>query len=182
MNMTRLATLLFISLFIVSCGPAPDAGPALVESEGAETGKTVVADAWEVTLVAAPYMTKKVGSGPSAARSGEWGDIGEQVAEGIWLVIPIELGNSADEMRMLSGQFFKVRDGDGMEYAMAPRPVHASAIWNDERWGNRENQLPQNPIDIDTTRAGPIIFDIPAGASGLQLIMDGTQDFFMLGF
>ncbi|MBV7327457.1 DUF4352 domain-containing protein [Chloroflexi bacterium TSY] len=177
-------TLLYITgiLLLVACGSGSDAAP-IVEAENAQIGANVLTEEWEVTLTAAPYKTKVVGTGPSSGgRSGEWGDIGIQEAEGMWLILPVELTNKADEMIMLTGKFFRVRDAQGTEYPMAPRPVHAATIWNDERWGERENQLPQNPMDVGVTNSGPIIFDVPEHATGLELIMDGTDEAIDLGF
>lgn len=172
---------LLLALFITACGG--DSAPDIEMAEGADVGATLTDAEWEVKLVDAPYKTKEVGTGTEVTgRASEFGDVGKYTADGMFLIIPVELTNRADEMLMLGGKLFKVVDDAGNEYAMAPRPVHASALWNSEKWTDRSNQLPSNPIDAGITNSGPLVFDVAAEATGLQFIMDGVDGSIGLGF
>ncbi|MEM7538865.1 MAG: hypothetical protein AAF639_42305 [Chloroflexota bacterium] len=185
--MIKKAFILFLlclmSTLLLACGGGGESEPEIETAEGADINATLASAEWEVKLVDAPFKTKAVGSGAEVTgRSGEFGDIGTHEAEGMWLILPVELSNKADEMLMLGGKLFKVVDGVGNEYAMAPRPIHASAIWHGDRWGEKENQLPANPIDVGLTHPGPLVFEVPSDATGLQLIMDGVDGSIRLGF
>jgi hypothetical protein len=176
-----LVLLLACLTVLAACGgSASPASSSMQTASKADVGLTVQAQGWEATLLDLPQKTKQVGSGTGTA--GEWGDVGVREAEGIWLIAPVRLTNTADEMQMLPGNLLKVRDGKGREFPTAARPVHATHVWNDDRWKSQENQLPQNPQEAGQAREGPLIFDIPEDATELRLFMEGEEGSISLGF
>ncbi|MEM7131512.1 MAG: hypothetical protein AAF702_34680 [Chloroflexota bacterium] len=181
-NTPILAFILCISLLLTACGGG-GSDSEIIPSEGANVGATLANDEWEVKLVDPPYKSKEVGEGTEVTgRASEFGDIGTYIADGAFLVVPVELTNKAGEMLMLGGKLFKVVDGAGNEYAMSPRPVHASVIWTSDVWTDKANQLPSNPMGAGITNPGPLVFDVAEDATGLQLTMDGIDGSIELGF
>ena len=60
--------------------------------------------------------------------------------------------------------------------------VHYPHIYSDERWMKDENQLRQIVMDAGEAREGPLIYDVPEDATGLILVMEGTDETLDLGF
>ena len=189
---TFLATCVCITILAACAGDgeqAPAGGPAseVDIADDAEVGKTLQAQGWVVTLIEQPEQRKQVGTG-AATRTGQ-GSVGEQgsesgarIADGLWLIVPVELTNSTGEMVLLSKRLLIVTDAQGQEYQFRGREIHAPHIYSSERWGETENQLVQNPMDTGVTRQGPLIYDVPEDAAGLTLVMEGTDETIDLGF
>ena len=106
---------------------------------------------------------------------------GAELAEGIWLVCPVQLTNNG-ELNMLGSKVFKVTDELGREFPQAVLGPHFIQIWATERWMNNDNQLLQNPIDTGVSREGPFIFDVAEDSTGLRLTANGIEESIDLGF
>ena len=174
-------------LSAAGCGGGTKATPEVTLGDSPDVGRTLQAQGWVVTLIEQPEQRKQVGTG--AATSTGQGSVGEQgsesgarIADGLWLIVPIELTNSTGDMALLSKRLLTVTDAQGQEYQFRGREIHAPHIYSSERWGETENQLMQNPMDTGVTRQGPLIYDVPADATGLTLVMQGTDETIDLGF
>lgn len=111
------------------------------------------------------------------------GELGEKEAEGIWVVLVVEVTNVSGDLAMLSKNLLTVTDSQGGEYPLASTNPHFSLIEADDRWASIEDsQLVQYVFNSGATRGGPLVFDVPEGATGLKLAMDGTEDTIDLGF
>ncbi|MBC8492687.1 MAG: hypothetical protein H8D43_02785 [Chloroflexi bacterium] len=62
-------------------------------------------------------------------------------AEGMWLILGIELTNESGDLAMLSIKLLKVVDAQGREVALEGITIHSPHIWSEERWMKEENQL-----------------------------------------
>ena len=157
-------------------------------ADGAEVGKTLQGEGWAVTLVDQPELTKQVGSGTAVERTdmGEdgTGQTGMREAEGLWLILAVEVTNDTGDLAMLARKVLKVTDGEGSEYQRAGvGEAVGPLIWADDRWeGQKENQLADNVFDVGQTREGPLVFDVPEDAGGFTLVMEGTEEVISLGF
>ena len=158
-------------------------------TDDADVGKSLQADGWVVTLIEKPQQRKQVGSEegtlPGLDQSGHYAAAGFSSmpeAEGMWLILGIELANDTGDLAMLSKRLLTVTDAQGSVYDMQPLPIHYPHIYDDERWMKQENQLMQVVMDADNVREGPLIYDVPEEATGLTLVMKGTDETIDLGF
>ena len=174
-------------VFVSACS-GEEATPQVATADSAEVGKTLSGDGWVVTLLDQPQMTKVVGSGTAVERTdmGEdgTGQTGMREAKGMWLVLGVEVTNDTGDLAMLAKKLLKVVDTQGTVYERAGvREAIGPLIWADDRWqGQKENQLADNVFDVGQTREGPLAFDVPEGASGFTLVMEGTEEVIDLGF
>ena len=189
-----LATVTLV-VSLASCGRGGDADLSeVVEADSAEAGKTIRSDEWAATLVSAPQLAKMVGSGPEIDRS-LLGDVatdnsapaggrqGQLEAEGVWLVLAIEITNETEDLAMLSKKLLTVVDAQGLSYPVADAMPHFLLIDGDERWTTiQENQLIEYVYDAGVPRGGPLVFDLPDAAEGLTLVMGGAEETIDLGF
>ena len=183
MDVTRLrwgvAVCALLTLSLAGCGggstPTPADIPVTV-AENAEIGKAILSQDWEITLIAPPYTSQQIGSG--TAKAAQSYSIGTLDAEGIFLIAPIQLTNGAGEMRMFSraSSQLVVTDAQGRVTQLGLGRVHMTLVYNSERWGERENQLVQNPLDAGVTWEGPVVFDVPEDATGLKLSFEGSEE------
>lgn len=171
---------------LAGCGGGATATPEVKLGDSPDVGKVLRAQGWVATLVAQPEQTKQVGEGAADART-EMDEMGRgrsgvREAEGMWLIITIEVVNETGEMAFLPKELLTVTDDQGRKYALEGLTIHAPLIWTDERWGNNDNQLVQNVIKTDVPYEGPLMYDVPEDATGLIFVMQGTDDTIDLGF
>ena len=167
---------------LTGCGAqsrgAPDEPIAVGES--ADVGAAVESDQWTVRLVDAPYSVQQVGVG--TYQDAEILDMGAAQAEGVFLILPVELTNGAGEIRMFgktSGLI--VVDEQGRETELASGRPHQALAFSSERWGAFENKIFQNPMEAGITWEGPLVFDVPEDATGLTLHFRGSGESIDLG-
>ena len=180
---------LLVLLFIVclaGCGERATPAPEMTTTDDAEVGKTIEAEGWIVKLIEPPLQAPEVGSGTgdvydqSAGEEGsEWGT---RVADGIWLILPVEVTNQTGDMAFLPSKLPRVTDGQGREFELESRATHLPYVNASERWGKRENQLVQNVLDVGVTLEGPLIYDVAKDSTGLTLVMEGADETIDLGF
>lgn len=103
-------------------------------------------------------------------------------AEGIYVMVPVEITNVADELQMLTGSVLKVVDSAGQEHVAAGRLKHEAYVWATERWMGVVHELAPAVFNAEEMREGPLIFDVLEGATGLMLSIKGTDDAIGLGF
>ena len=177
-----------LCVVIVSACSGEAATPLITTADSGEVGKTLQGEEWVVTLLGQPQMSKTVGSGTAVERTdmGEdgTGQTGIREAKGMWLVLALEVTNDTGDLAMLGKRVLKVVDSQGEVYERAGvREAIGPLIWADERWvGQKENQLADNVFDVGQAREGPLAFDVPEGASGFTLMMEGTEEVIGLGF
>ena len=165
---------------------APDV--LAVTAENAEVGKTLEAQGWTITLVDQPELAKQVGSGAAHAMTDEadgfGGRSGIREAEGVWLILTVEMVNSTGELAFIPKSLLMVTDAQGGQYQPAKaREAVAPLINADDRWESQEkNQLIQWVFETELARNGPQVFDVPEDATGLKLVMEGTDETINLGF
>lgn len=170
---------------IAACGGEADPTTEANTADSADVGKSLQAQGWVVTLADQPELHKEVGSGTGAGvgmGTEGVGRSGVKEAEGLWLVLPVELSNETGDLALFPMKLTTVADGQGNSYALQPMPVHSSLVWADERWGKIENQLVNNVLEAEVTYEGPLVYDVAEDATGLKLIMEGTDETFNLGF
>ena len=183
---------LMLVLSVVSCGRGGEeqeaASEALtVKAENAEVGKTLEAQGWTITLVDQPEQAKQVGSGAAHAMTDEadgfGGRSGVREAEGVWLILTVEMVNATEELAFIPKSLLMVTDAQGGQYQPAKaREAVAPLINADERWESQEkNQLIQWVFETELVRDGPMVFDVPEDATGLKLVMEGTDETIDLG-
>jgi hypothetical protein len=164
-------------------GDATPTSSAVVRAENTELGQTIAPENWVITLIEPPEQLKLMGE--RVEGGGWWSNYsreGANLAEGKFVIVPVELTNDTDEERMFPQLMLKVIDAQGREYAMSLLPAHHIYIWTTERWMDDENQLVQNVYDPGRTREGPIIFDVAEDATGLRMTADGSDESIDLGF
>lgn len=179
---------LVCSLALVACG-GDDAAttPEAKIAENAQVGQSIESNQWEVTLVDQPFIVKQCGTGTSSTYGSssteqDW-DTDVQVAEGTYLIAPVELTNVADEMRMFTkGAGLVVTDAQGQVIPLGRFTVHKTCVYSFDRWGENENYLVDNPMDASVTWEGPVIFDVPEDASGFVMSFGESEDSIDLGF
>ena len=183
-----LVTCLCVAI-LAACGGEGDPMAKVVTSDSADVGKSLRAEGWVVTLFEQPRQRKQVGSVEGAFPGGSESDhfvaagfSSMPEAEGMWLILPIELTNESGDLAMLSIRLLTVVDDQGREASLAGITVHSPHIWSEERWMKEENQLMQVVMYDAEVRQGPLIYDVPEDATGLKLVMQGTDDTVDLGF
>ena len=178
------------SFLVVTCfalavgGCKSEAGTGLSEvraSDDAEIGASITARDWHVTLIEPPQLMKRA-SGPDGDTEWDLREPGADVAEGIWLVCPVQVANNSDEIRMLPAKLFRATDEQGREFQMTDKVAHFIRIWSTERWMSSDNQLISNTMDVAVSREGPFIFDVAEDSTGLRLTADGIEESISLGF
>ena len=161
------------------------ATPTLVRAEGADVGRSIRSEDWEITLVDLPYKDDVVGD-ESEEGIGQitWYETGEREAEGTFLIAPIKITYLGDAEDMIMPGHLGLVDDQGNEIPVADRVVHLSAIWihNPDRWGSDDNWLLPVILDAQQSREGPVIFDVSPDATGLRLVLKGTEETLDLGF
>ena len=164
---------------------------SIVVAENAEAAKTIRSDEWAVTLVAQPEQTKIVGTGEDVDSSSfrnssdpGLGQRGNEEAEGVWIVLPVEITNESGDLAMLSKRQFTVVDDQGGEYPVGETTVlFVTILGSGGRWETvQDHQLIQFVFENGDTRTGPLVFDVPEDATGLKMVMEGTEDAIALGF
>ena len=83
---------------------------------------------------------------------------------------------------MLSIRLLTVVDDQGRKASLEGIMIHFPHIWSEERWMKEENQVMQVVMHDGEVRQGPLIFDVAEDASGLTLVMRGTDETIDLGF
>ena len=174
-------------LSLPACAAGAGATPPTTKAEDGEVGKSLQPEGWVITLVDQPEMSKQVGSGTAVERTdmGEEGGgrSGMRIAEGMWLVLTVEVTNGTGDLAMLPKKLLIVTDAQGGEHELAGLKVHAPLINADDRWEDQQtNQLAQWVFDEGGSRGGPLVFDVPEDATGLKLTAEGTDDTIDLGF
>ena len=178
---------IWLCVALASACSSEDATPEVKTAESAEVGKTLQGEGWAVMLVDPPELTKQLGSGTADETmdmgGGEgMGRVGIRIAEGMWLILIVEATNGTGDLAMLPKSLLKVTDAQGGEYGRTGMMVHDPLINADERWERQENQLIQWVFEANLPREGPLVFDVPEEATGLKLVMEGTDEAIDLGF
>ena len=179
--------LVLSAVSLPACGSDATATSQTTTSEAGEVGKSLQSNGWTVTLVDQPELTKQLGSGTGDETmdmgGGEgMGRVGVRIAEGMWLSLTVEITNDTGDLAMLPRILPKVADVQGGEYQRAGMMVQDPLINADERWERQENQLIQWVFETNLPREGPLVFDVPEKATGLKLVMEGTDETIELGF
>ena len=174
---------------VAACAGDGDPMAKVNMTDSADVGKSLRAQGWVVTLIEQPQQRKQVGSEEGAFPGGSEADhfvshgfSSMPEAEGMWLILGLELTNQSGDLAMLSNKLLKVADSQGREVTLEGITVHSPHIWSDERWMKEENQLIQVVMHDGEVREGPLIYDVPEDATGLKLVMQGTDDTIDLGF
>ena len=161
---------------------------SVVKAENAEFDKTLEAGGWTVALVDQPERAKQVGSGAADwmtnEGSGFGGLSGIREADGVWLILVLEIVNVTGDLAFIPKSLLTVTDAEGGRYEPATVREAAGPLINaDERWESlEENQLVQWVFKTEVPREGPLVFDVPQDATGLKLVMEGTEETIDLGF
>ena len=184
-----LGSLLGICLCVtlVSACSGEEATPEVKLAESAEVGKTLQGGGWLVTLLEQPELTKQVGSGSGTETTGGMseggGQTGVRIADGLWLVVTIEMVNDSGDFAMYPKDLLTVTDAQGTEYEVGNRKVIGPLINADDRWeGQSKNQLINWVFEVGLPREGPLVFGVPEDPTGLTLVMEGTEETIDLGF
>lgn len=164
-----------LALTLAACGEAATPTPLVVKAESAGVGETLDSEEFEVTLLDLPEMRDQVGGNVE-------GDLTPRFANGMFIVITVQLTNHAEESRILPAKVFQVMDEQGRSFRVEHGWIHRDFVWADERWMSDENYLPQNFLNSGATRDGPLIYDVAKDSAGLRLVIEGADDFIDLGF
>lgn len=158
--------------------------PEPVVADNADVGATIQSDSWEVTLLDQPIKDYVIDGPDGGVRIESDRELTSLTAEGVWIIVPIQLKNIGEEEAMLFQKTITVADDQGRTYEIGDRHVHHAQIWEaaPDRWGDRENQLIQNVQDAEAVREGPALFDVAEDATGLRLVLNGSSDTISLGF
>lgn len=155
-----------------ACGGASGrAGDAVVDPESVETGKALQTDKWIVELLQVPTQAKIIGEG----------NITYQSEAGTFLVVFAKIRNTSGSLQVVPRRLFLVRDGAGNEYNASKSAIQVAYVQSE---GKRQGLdiLLDSPIPNAEERNGVLIFDLPADAGNLVLVMEGTEDTLTLGF
>ena len=174
---------IWLCLTLASACSSENATPEGKTADSAVLGKTIEAQGWVVTLVDPPEQRKEVGE--ADVHYEEWEEYGFPsiaTTEDLWLILSTEVTNDTGEMALLSKRLLKVMDAQGREYELAGKMVHWPLIWVDVRWMKEESYFLGDVIDNGVTLEGPLIYEVPEDATGLKLVMAGTEETIDLGF
>ena len=174
---------IWLCLTLASACSSENATPEGKTADSAEVGKTIEAQGWVVTLVDPPEQRKEVGE--ADVHYEEWEEYGFPsiaTTEDLWLILSTEVTNDTGEMALLPQRLLKVRDAQGREYGLAGKMVHWPLIWVDARWMKEESYFFADVFDNGVTLEGPLIYEVPEDATGLTLVMEGTEETIDLGF
>ena len=154
---------------------------AIMTGHSAEIGSALESDQWTVKLIEAPYTSAKVGAG--GGEHYQFQELGAAEAEGVFVILPVELTNGGDDIRMFGkSSGLVVADSQGRETPLAQGRPHLTLTYsNIDRWGEFENQIFQNPMEAGVTWDGPLVFDVPKDATGLRLQFLGSDKDISLG-
>ncbi len=126
-----------LAVLLAGCGGGSSSSPPPVQGINAETGKTIQSDDWMVTLLGQASKDKVVGDeeGEIQASISQY-EQAVRTAQGVWIIVPIELKNQGDEANMLLSSTIMIADDQGREYPIGDRLVHHSQVWISEvtRW------------------------------------------------
>lgn len=180
-----IGSFLVVTWFTVAiggCKSEASTPPSDVKTTGdAEIGASIEALDWRLTLIEPPQLMKRV-SGEAGATTWDIDEPGAEIADGLWLVCPVQVTNNSDELRMLPSKLFRATDEQGREFPMTDKLAHFIRIWSTERWMSDDSQLIQNTMDVAVSREGPFIFDVAEDSTGLRLTADGIEESISLGF
>lgn len=190
---------LVVILGVMGCGGeggGQEAAPEqqAVTAENAEVGKTLEGEVWRVTLVDAPVQMKMVGGDvgldprgienyiPGFEVDGRHLTDDDITANGVYIAVPIEIANTTDEPQMVTRKVLKIVDSAGEEYVFAQNLQHLVYVWVNERWMDDNHLIVPSVPDAGEVRQGPLLFDVPEDATGLKLVMEGSDNTIDLGF
>jgi len=176
---------------LAACGTIAATTPTVIVAKGADVGAAITSKrGLQVTLIGPPEKVEVI-----SAAGTPWMDTGgldgwgggqgsdRCLPEGIWLIVPVKLSNTSSQADVLfPGKTFTVRDAQGRESPLEGRPEHTMKTFSDERWGDHDNYLVNNPMNAGVTREGPLIFDVATDATDLTLTTQGSDESLDLGF
>ncbi|MEM7538866.1 MAG: hypothetical protein AAF639_42310 [Chloroflexota bacterium] len=176
--------LLFLGIFLLTACGGGSGPPPPVLAENADVGASIQSDSWAITLLDQPAKDHMIGDEDGSAAMVSEREQASRTADGVWVIVPIQLTNTSGEEAMLTQKTIQIEDDQGRTYAIGDRLVHHAQVWVSEsdRWGDRENQLVQNVQDAGVEREGPAIFDVAEDATGLRLILKDAEGAIALGF
>ena len=173
-NLATLAACAFV-LALPACGEAATPTPLVEKAQSAGIGETLQSEEFEIALLDLPEMRDQVGGNVE-------GDLTPRFANGMFVVITVQLTNHAEESRILPARVFQVMDEQGRSFKVEHGWIHRDFVWADERWMSDENYIPQNFLDSGATRDGPLIYDIAKDSTGLSLVIEDGDASIDLGF
>ena len=166
-----------------------------VKGENAETGKSLEGEIWKVTLVDAPEQMKVISGDiatddPVGVAQYIPGFVTDRrhltkdmiTAAGIYVMVPVEISNISDEPQMVTRAMLKIVDAEGQEHVFAQNLQHLVCVWINERWMDDSHLIVPSVPDAGEVREGPLLFDVPEDATGLKLVMEGSDESIDLGF
>jgi hypothetical protein len=155
-----------LTAFLLSACGGGESAPVAATADQVETGTPLQSGDWVVELTAPPEQVKVIGEGNITYQ-----------AEGTFLVVFLKITNQGSTLQIVPRNLIKVRDGEGQEYNPVRSAVQVAFVL--QRGTGISLDSPQ---PAGETRESVIIYDIPAGSTGLELIMDGTDESLTLGF
>jgi hypothetical protein len=161
---------IFLALLILLCGASMSSckatRAAVASADRAEVGRMMEAEGWEVTLIGLSEKVQIVG----------WGEITYR-ADGVYIIVPLKVQNKGAEMRLLPQSQIQLRDAEGRQF----RPT-LSAIQVAYALPRDMELLLDSPFAAGADRESILIFDVPLGATDLQLALKGIDETLDLGF
>jgi hypothetical protein len=136
---------------------------ALPPSGGAELplGQIIDYDGWSATLLRPDYAMSLDGA------------IGDLQPAGRFVLAVVAISNNSPAPRVIPNDLFTLTDAAAQSYR--PVPGASSAYLALYERGQRGDLALEDVLDPGSgMRSVPIIFDVPAGASGLRLTMTGA--------
>lgn len=164
-----------LMLTLAACGEAATPTPLVVKADSAGVGEMLQSQEFEITLLDLPEMRDQVGGNVK-------GDLTPRFANGMFVVLTVQVTNHADESRILPARVFQVRDEQDRSFRVEHGWIHRDFVWADERWMSDDNYIPQNFLDSGATRDGPLIYDIAKDSTGLSLVIEDGDASIDLGF
>lgn len=165
-----------------------------VKAENAEVGKTIEGQGWKVTLLDAPEQMKMVGGNVGADPMGIEKYLpgfsidrrhltdDDITAQGIYVIVSVEITNTSDEPQMVTRGVLQVVDSEAQEYGAARNLQHLVIVWTNEQWMDDAHLIVPSVPDPGVVREGPLVYDVPEDATGLKLVIAGTDATIDLGF
>ena len=155
------------AVVLVACdGGGGSSAPDAADAEAAGIGDTIRSGDWEITLLELPEKAKIVGEGQITYQ-----------ADGIYLIVPVEVAHSGQEMQLLPGYDLRVVDDQGREFETPEAPIQYAYVR-----AKQIDVLIGSPLNPGVPRQSVIIFEITEDATGLTMTMAGTEDTIALGF
>lgn len=138
---------------------APTSAPALTTE--LPLGQVVDYDGWSATLLRPDYAVALDGS------------IGDLQPTGRFVLAVLAVSNNSPSSRTIPPDLFTLTDDAGQRYL--PVPGASTAYLALYERGQRGDLALEDPLDPDSgMRSIPILFDVPADATGLRLTMAGA--------